>query len=295
VSDESPLKRDEATYSIDPVIHRTIKVAASQVNVSVSVEPGDAVASAADTIHEMDDFDLESFVPVAAGYGQDRFGFVVTPNVDHLIRFHEDATYRGYCRSAQYVLLDSRFASRLVQLIKGVKLRVCTGSDLTAALFSRVIRPSDRIVLIGGSHEQAQRIAGIYGLQNVCHYNPPMGFIKNAAAVEQCLEFIETQSPFRFCFLAVGCPQQEALAEALKRRGKARGLALCVGASLNFIVGSEKRAPMWMQKLSIEWLYRLIQDPRRLAGRYLVRGPRFFSYLRRARFVPRSASARTAA
>ncbi len=118
-----------------------------------------------------------------------------------------------------------------------------------------------------------------------------MGFIRNPAAVEQCLQFIESNSPFRFCFLAIGCPQQEAIAAALKRRGTAKGLALCVGASLNFLVGDEKRAPLWMQRLSLEWLYRLLQDPKRLAGRYLIRGPRFFSYLRRARFVQRNAAA----
>ncbi len=290
MSEESPAKRDEAVYSIDPAIYRTIKAATSQVNVSVSVEPVAPETVGLETVHEMDDYDLESFVPVASSYGQERFGFVVTPNVDHMIRFHEDATYRAHCRSAEYVLLDSRFASRLVQLTKGVKLRVCTGSDLTATLFAKVIHPSDRVILIGGSDEQARQITAIYGLENVCHYNPPMGFIRNPAAVEQCLQFVESHSPFRFCFLAIGCPQQEAIAEALKRRGKAKGLALCVGASLNFLVGDEKRAPLWMQKMSLEWLYRLLQDPKRLAGRYLVRGPRFFSYLRRARFVPRNAT-----
>jgi hypothetical protein len=71
----------------------------------------------------------------------------------------------------------------------------------------------------------------------------------------------------------------------------ARGLALCVGASLNFITGTEKRAPAWVQKLTLEWLYRLLQNPRRMAGRYLVRGPRIFNYLRRAQFIQRNPSA----
>lgn len=242
----------------------------------------------AEVVHEFDNYDLEGFTPVAAQFGQDRFGFVVTPNVDHLIRYHEDSAFREKYQTAEYVLLDSRFAAYLLRIVKGIRLRVCTGSDLTATLFAKVVEPSDRIVLIGGSRNQAEAISARYGLTNMQHYDPPMGFIKDMAQVEACLQFIESQAPFRFCFLAIGSPQQEAIAQLLQARGIAKGLALCVGASLNFITGKEKRAPKWMQKVALEWLYRLAQDPKRLGGRYLVRGPRFFSYLRRARFVPRA-------
>lgn len=245
-------------------------------------------------IHEVDDYDLESFTALAASFGQERFGYVVTPNVDHLVRFYEDATFREHYRRADYVLLDSRFAARLLRLVKGVKLRVCTGSDLTAALFSRVVTSSDRVVLVGGTPEQAATIQLLYGLTNVRHHNPPMGFAEDPQAVEECVRFIEGQSPFRFCFLAVGSPQQEALAALLRVRGIARGLALCVGASLNFITGDEKRAPEWMQQMALEWCYRLAQNPKRLATRYLVRCPRFFGYLRRARFVSRGGNVRAA-
>jgi N-acetylglucosaminyldiphosphoundecaprenol N-acetyl-beta-D-mannosaminyltransferase len=245
-------------------------------------------------IHEVDDYDLDSFTPLAASFGQDRFGYVVTPNVDHLVRFYEDATFRDHYRKADYVLLDSRFAARVLRIVKGVKLRVCTGSDLTAALFSRVVTSSDRVVLVGGSPEQASTIQMLYGLTNVRHHNPPMGFADDPQALEACVRFIEAQSPFRFCFLAVGSPQQEALAALLQARGVARGLAFCVGASLNFITGNEKRAPQWMQEMAFEWLYRLVQDPRRLATRYLFRGPRFFRQLRRARFISRRGDARAA-
>ncbi len=238
-------------------------------------------------VHEVDDHDLDSFLPLAKGFGQERFGYVVTPNVDHLVRFNEDEEFRSHYRSADYVLLDSRFAAYALRLVKGVRLRVCTGSDLTAALFSKVVEPTDRIVIIGGSEEAARALADIYRITNLRHYNPPMGFARDHKAIEACLEFIESQSPFRFCFLAVGCPQQEALAALLQARGIARGMALCVGASLNFLTGSEKRAPTWVQHMALEWLCRLAQDPKRLARRYLIRGPRFFGHMRRSRFVSR--------
>jgi UDP-N-acetyl-D-mannosaminuronic acid transferase (WecB/TagA/CpsF family) len=108
-----------------------------------------------------------------------------------------------------------------------------------------------------------------------------MNFIRDEAAVESCLQAIEACSPFRFCLLAVGTPQQELIALKLKERGIARGLTLCVGASINFITGVEKRAPRWMQKSGFEWLFRLIRSPKRLANRYLVRGPRIFLLLPR--------------
>ena len=171
--------------------------------------------------------------------------------------------------------------------VKGMYLAVCPGSDLTAELLSRVANPLDRIVIVGGSEASAEQLCARYGLTNIHHYDPPMGFISDAAASERCLRFIETHSPFRFCFLAVGSPQQERIAALLRARGRARGLGLCVGASLNFLTGAEKRAPQWVQRLALEWLYRLGQDPRRLARRYLVRGPRIFRYLRRSRMVLR--------
>ena len=98
-------------------------------------------------------------------------------------------------------------------------------------------------------------------------------------AIEACVREVESLSPFRFCFLAVGSPQQEIVAQALKMRGIARGLALCVGASINFVTGIEKRAPPWVRRIGFEWLYRLSQNPKRLAYRYLVRGPRIFLLL----------------
>jgi N-acetylglucosaminyldiphosphoundecaprenol N-acetyl-beta-D-mannosaminyltransferase len=242
-----------------------------------------------EVVHVIDDFGLKEFLIVAARYGQERFGYVVTPNVDHLIRYYEDATFRAQYRAADFILMDSRFAARLVRLLKGVRLPVCTGADLTANLLADIVQPNDPIVMIGGSDAQAQQLTSMYGLKNLRHHNPPMGFIDDPAAVEECLKFIEDASPFRFCFLAVGCPQQETVAQALRARGKAKGLALCIGASLNFLTGQEKRAPFWMQKLSLEWLFRLLQNPKRLASRYLVRGPRIFAHLHRSRVVVRRA------
>lgn len=243
---------------------------------------------------EIDDYDLPAFTQLAARFGTDRYAYVVTPNADHMIRLDEDASFRDIYGQAGYVLLDSRFVARLLRISTGVSLPVCVGSELTGNLFEEVIAPADPLVVIGGSAEQAQALVRRYQLSNLAHHNPPMGFINDPVALEACLQFIEAHSPFRFCFLGVGCPQQERLAAHLKARGKARGMALCIGASINFLTGGEVRAPVWMQKAGLEWLFRLLQSPRRLARRYLVRGPRVFGILRRTPVVLRPVSALSA-
>ncbi len=234
-----------------------------------------------------DDHDLDSFSALAAAHGRHRYGYVVTPNADHLIRLHDDATFRALYADASHILNDSRVVAHILSLTRHLRLPVCTGSDLTARLFERVIAPDDPIVLIGGTAAQAELLRQRHGLTRLAHHNPPMGFIRDPAQVETCLRFVEAHSPFRFALLAVGSPQQEVIAQRLLQRDRARGLALCIGASIDFLTGVERRAPAWMGRAGLEWLHRLLMSPTRLAGRYLVRGPRVFALLRQADIVVR--------
>lgn len=236
------------------------------------------------TLISIDDYDVQEFLELAADFGTSRYGFVVTPNVDHLIRYHEEQDFRDIYAAAEYVLLDSRFLSHVLRLWRGMRIRVCPGADLTQQLFRHVIGKRDRVILIGGEIWQADWLADTYGLENLEHFNPPMDFTRDSIALEACLRFVETHSPFRFCFIAVGCPQQELVAQRLKARGRARGLALCIGASINFLTGREPRAPRWMQHLGMEWFYRAMRNPTRLGRRYFLRGPHVFPLLPRFTF-----------
>jgi len=238
----------------------------------------------------VNDFSVSDFVEIASEFGSDAYAYAVTPNVDHVIRYFDDPDFRELYRRAGYVLLDSRILSGLVKVSKGMKLLSCPGSDVTKELFDSVIHANDKVLLIGGTAGQAQVLRDRYGLMGLRHFNPRMGFIKDGVAVEECLRVIESESPFRFCMLAVGCPQQEILAHALHQRGRARGLALCVGASINFLTGVERRAPVWMRRMGLEWMHRLAHNPARLAKRYLVRCPRIFLLMPRINFetIPES-------
>jgi exopolysaccharide biosynthesis WecB/TagA/CpsF family protein len=239
----------------------------------------------------IDDYDLEETTQVVAEFGSERYGYLVTPNVDHVIRHYQDRQFRALYAQAAYVVLDSRFLAHTVGLFKRQVLRVCLGCDLTAAILSSVIKPLDVTVLVGGTAAQAQILRERFGLRAFHHIDPPMKFIRDPSAVETCLRQIEAVGPFRFCFLAIGSPQQEIIAQKLKDRGVARGLALCVGAAVDFLTGIEKRAPDWMQQAGLEWLYRLLQNPRRLAKRYLVRGPLIFVLLWRIELRVRRSAA----
>jgi exopolysaccharide biosynthesis WecB/TagA/CpsF family protein len=234
-----------------------------------------AIECTADVLY-IDDYNLDEARALAAEFGNERYGYVVTANVDHAIRYYHDAQFRTLYSKAAYVLLDSRFLVHVLRFIKRQRLRASPGSDLTHAVFDSVLKPDDVTLVVGGTAQQAQTLRARFGLKALRHIDPPLNLIRDPVAVETCLRDIEAASPFRFCFLAIGSPQQEVIAHKLRERGIARGLALCVGAAINYLTGAEQRAPLWMQRLGFEWLFRLLQHPRRLAHRYLVRGPRIF-------------------
>jgi len=204
------------------------------------------------------------------------FAYVVTPNVDHVVRLERIRSdlWPAY-RRAWLTLCDSRILSRLAASA-GVQLSVVPGSDLTAALFDRAIASNDRIAVLGGSPALIAELQRRYGLTDVLHYNPPMGFINDAHERGRAISFL-IESQARYSLLAVGSPQQEILAYRVQASGAATGIGLCIGASLQFLCNEKSRAPALIQKLSLEWLYRLAQEPRRMWRRYLVDGPRIFA------------------
>jgi len=210
--------------------------------------------------------------------GQHSGKVIVTPNVDHVVRFHKDVEFRSIYQKSDIFVNDSRIL-RLLSSFGLQKINsLIPGSDLTEWLFDN-ITPSTRITIIGASADTIDIVRLKYNSNDVRHYNPPMGFINDEVEINKCLEFCESNSADIY-FFAVGSPRQEFLANLLKEKGN-KGAFLCIGASILFLAGEEKRAPVLMQKMNLEWLYRLIQDPKRLAKRYLVDGLRIFPiYLR---------------
>ena len=200
------------------------------------------------------------------------FAFVVTPNVDHLVRLEKDTVLARLYAQAWLTVCDSRILE-LIGRLSGEKIDVAPGSDLTAKLFDHVIDPAEPITVIGGDKGVIDAVVRRYDLKDVRWHEPPMGLRHKPEALAECARFV-AENPSRFTFICVGSPQQEMVAEACLNRGDCTGIGLCVGASLDFLGGKAERAPRWMQSARLEWLHRLAQEPQRMWRRYLVDGPK---------------------
>lgn len=206
------------------------------------------------------------------------YGYLVTPNVDHVVRLEKkDAglpQLASIYADADLCVCDSRVLSRLARL-QGVSLPVVPGSDLTHFLLDHVVRVGDRIAIIGGDAALLEELQKRYPRVTFRQHIPPMGLVRNPAARREAANFVATERP-RFTFVAVGSPQQELIAAETKAHAGATGMALCIGAALEFVTGHQARAPRWVQTLGLEWAHRLASAPRRMWRRYLVEGPRIF-------------------
>ncbi len=212
------------------------------------------------------------------------FAYVVTPNVDHMVGLAREPARKALYEGAWLTLNDSRVLEALAQA-GGRSLRAAPGADLAARLFEEEISPHEPITIIGGERAMIDALEQRYGLSNIRWFDAPMGLKRDAQAVADAAAFVAAHSS-RFVFFCVGAPQQEMIAWAVAMRGDATGVGLCVGAALNFLAGRTQRAPGWMRKAGLEWLHRLASEPRRLARRYLIEGPRilalYVTWLQRA-------------
>jgi exopolysaccharide biosynthesis WecB/TagA/CpsF family protein len=200
------------------------------------------------------------------------FAFVVTPNVDHLVRLRRDPVFAPLYAQAWLTVCDSRILE-LIASMSGEDIDVTAGSDLTETLFETMIDRDEPVVVIGGDEAVMEGVERRYGLTDLRWHTPPMGLRDNPEAIAECARFV-AENPARFVFLCVGSPQQEMIAEACIERGDCTGVGLCVGASLDFLSGKARRAPVWMREARLEWLHRLGEAPRRMWRRYLVDGPK---------------------
>jgi exopolysaccharide biosynthesis WecB/TagA/CpsF family protein len=215
---------------------------------------------------------------LAAVTSDTAYGYLVTPNVDHVVRLEKSAEALPQLRSiyaeADLCICDSRVLSRLARM-QGLVLPVVPGSDLTQYLLDHVIKPGDRIVIIGGDANLLIGLQDRYPRVIFHQHIPPMGLVRDPDARRVASAFVAEHQP-RFTFIAVGSPQQELIAAETCQAPGAMGMALCIGAALEFVTGHQSRAPHLVRRLGLEWAHRLASAPRRMWKRYLVEGPRIF-------------------
>jgi N-acetylglucosaminyldiphosphoundecaprenol N-acetyl-beta-D-mannosaminyltransferase len=198
--------------------------------------------------------------------------YVVTPNADHTVMLQEHAGLRAAYRDADMVLADGFpviWASRL--LGRRLPERVA-GSDLVPALFEAADpkRPL-RTFLLGAAPGVAERAAARIraawpGVDVVATCSPPLGFEQDEVEQERILACIRSAVP-DLLVIGLGAPKQELWVHRHRDRIGASA-ALCVGATIDFLAGEKARAPKWLQRLHLEWFYRMMGEPRRLVRRY---------------------------
>lgn len=224
---------------------------------------------------------------VIAGADSGTFSYVVTPNVDHVVRLNQDqgdsrtSAFAEAYGAAGLVLCDSRILQRLAKL-SGLDLPLVPGSDLTRVLLEDPRMIGRQVAIIGGSATLITSLERCAPGIRFGQLRPPMNVLGDATAMAEIERFVAGQRADIVLF-AMGAPQSEIAAHRCLNAGRSRGIGLCVGASLEFIIGEKRRAPHWMQRLGMEWAFRLGSEPRRLWRRYLVEGPRIFMIWARQR------------
>jgi N-acetylglucosaminyldiphosphoundecaprenol N-acetyl-beta-D-mannosaminyltransferase len=222
--------------------------------------------------------DLDQTLRLILAHGDGPFAYVVTPNAPHIVAVHEQPdglmpVYSG----AWLSLCDSKIVRRLA-LLRGLALPLVTGSDLVAALLADQNSPSPRwgrqnLLVVGPDGDAEHQLRTRYPNAKVEVLSAPAQLEHRADLRLQVARACEARS-WDILLLRVGCPAQELIAALIVQLGRRTGVALCVGASIDFVVGRRARAPRLLQTLGLEWAYRLSQEPGRLWRRYLIGAPK---------------------
>jgi N-acetylglucosaminyldiphosphoundecaprenol N-acetyl-beta-D-mannosaminyltransferase len=196
--------------------------------------------------------------------------YLVTANVDFLVQAREDVELRRILFDAHLVLCDGTPVLWASRLLGNPLLERVAGADLVPLLIELAAQRKYRLFFLGAtpqSSEQAvARLKTLYPeLLIAGHYSPPFNKLLEMDHDEIVKRIREARPDI--LFVSFGCPKQE---KWIAMHYRELGVPLCagVGATIDFLAGSVRRAPLWMRRHGLEWVFRLIQEPRRLYRRY---------------------------
>ena len=196
--------------------------------------------------------------------------FVVTPNVDHVLRLEKSRELREIYEKAVLILADGMPLVWLSRLQRQRLPERVTGADLLPAICERAAGQGIGVFLLGGPPGAAKSAADSLKKKHpdlgVGEYCPPLGFEFDEVENQRIINLINEQAP-GVLFVGVGSPKQEMWIARFRSQLNV-GICLGVGAAIEFQAGLLKRAPVWMQRSGTEWIYRMLSDPRRLVKRY---------------------------
>jgi len=232
---------------------------------------------------DIDDLSLDEFLR-----SLDR-GIVFTPNVDHMIKLQKDPDFLAAYEVADYRLCDSQILIYASYFLGTPIREKLSGSDVFPA-FCEYHRYNEdiRIFLLGAMEGVAlramEKINQKIGRQIViAAHSPSFGFEQDEAECEEILELVR-QSGATVLAVGVSPPKQEKWVAKYYKRLPSVKIFMCIGATIDFEAGKKMRSPQWMSNLGVEWLYRLLSEPRRLWKRYLVESLPFWWLLLKQKF-----------
>lgn len=201
-------------------------------------------------------------------------GYIVTPNVDHVVLAERNLSLRESYASAALSIADGMpliWASFIFGHPLPGKI---SGSDIILPILERSAKSGKKVYFLGAGPgvglKAAENVKKLFPkIKIVGIDSPPIGFEKNKMQENKTKEKMLAAKP-DIVFFALGCPKQEVLMHRWHTEGVPQ-VMLGVGASLDFLAGRVKRAPKSVSDMGLEWLYRMMKDPLRLSKRYLVR------------------------
>jgi len=202
--------------------------------------------------------------------------YICIANVHTLMEAYDSAEFRRIVNNADLVVSDGMPLVWMLRLKGRRSQQRVYGPTLMLYVLEAAARGNSPVGFYGGKPEVlellVERMQARYEGLNVAYcFSPPFHPVspeEDAAIAEQI-----NHSGARILFVGLGCPKQETwMAE---HRGKVNAVMLGVGAAFDFHAGVKPQAPVWMQVMGLEWLFRLMTEPRRLWKRYLYHNPRF--------------------
>lgn len=210
-------------------------------------------------------------------------GVLVTPNVDHLVKLQHDNDFYDVYQKTEWVICDSKILYLLSKLLQHPLPEAIPGSSFFTSYY--MYHKDDqncRIFLLGAKEGVAakamERINEKVGRQIVVGaHSPSFGFERNE---QECMDIIDivNKSGANVLLVGVGAPKQEKWIMKYRDKMPNVKLFMALGATIDFEAGTLKRAPMFWQKIGMEWLYRCLKEPKRLFKRYFVDDMQFFYY-----------------
>jgi N-acetylglucosaminyldiphosphoundecaprenol N-acetyl-beta-D-mannosaminyltransferase len=204
--------------------------------------------------------------------------WTITANLDHLRRYRRETVARELINEADLVIADGAplvWASRLAGAALPERV---AGSDMIWSISEAAGRREASVFLLGGDPGVADRAARVLSehyarLEVVGTLCPAMGFERDERQLDHIQREVARAAP-DIVFVGLGFPKQDLLIRRLRKLLPHTSF-IGVGMGLGFVAGDVSRAPGWTHGLGLEWLYRLLQEPRRLVRRYLVQGMPF--------------------